>query len=71
MSDEIWFGRCTAEIGQHARDDPVHGQAGTSGGSVAFLHAVYADLEQARPRGVRYDTFRLDGSGSFLALIDR
>ncbi|EFL19445.1 hypothetical protein [Streptomyces sp. C] len=38
--------------------------------SVALLHAVYADLERVRPRGLRYDTFRLDGSGSFLALIE-
>ncbi|GGV19030.1 hypothetical protein GCM10010275_70810 [Streptomyces litmocidini] len=40
------------------------------GQSVALLHAVYADLERTRPRGLRYDTFRLDGSGSFLALIE-
>ncbi|MFF5503152.1 hypothetical protein [Streptomyces roseolus] len=38
--------------------------------SVALLHAVYADLEQLRPAGLRYDTFRLDGSGGFLALIE-
>ncbi|MDX2565128.1 hypothetical protein PV371_36510 [Streptomyces sp. TX20-6-3] len=37
--------------------------------SVALLRAVYADLERARPRGLRYDTFRLDGGG-FLALIE-
>lgn len=40
------------------------------GQSVELLHAVYADLERVRPRGLRYDTFRLDGSGSFLALIE-
>lgn len=38
--------------------------------SVALLQAVYADLERARPLGLRFDTFRLDGSGSFLALIE-
>ena len=38
--------------------------------SVVLLRAVYADLEQARPHGLRYDTFQLDGSGSFLALIE-
>ncbi|MEU3724619.1 hypothetical protein [Streptomyces sp. NPDC031705] len=37
---------------------------------MALLHAVYADLERVRPCGLRYDTFRLDGSDSFLALID-
>ncbi|MER5717527.1 hypothetical protein [Streptomyces sp. NPDC002132] len=37
---------------------------------MALLHTVYADLQQARPRGLRYDTFRLDGGGSFLALIE-
>ncbi|MGD3108974.1 putative quinol monooxygenase [Streptomyces sp. YGL11-2] len=37
--------------------------------SVALLHAVYADLARARPRGLRYETYRLDGSGRFLALI--
>ncbi|WP_236573107.1 hypothetical protein [Streptomyces sp. GS7] len=37
--------------------------------SVALLHAVHADLERARPRGQRYETCRLDGSGSFPALI--
>lgn len=41
-----------------------------AGQSVALLHAVYADLERARPRGLRYDTYRLDNSGSFLALIE-
>ncbi|MFL9680685.1 MULTISPECIES: putative quinol monooxygenase [Streptomyces] len=38
--------------------------------SVALLRAVYADLERARPRGLRYDTFRVDGGGGFLALIE-
>ncbi|MFJ4777979.1 hypothetical protein [Streptomyces sp. NPDC088762] len=38
--------------------------------SVALLRAVYADLERARPRGLRYETFRLDGGGSFLAVIE-
>ncbi|MFF4169436.1 hypothetical protein [Streptomyces sp. NPDC001744] len=38
--------------------------------SVELLRAVYADLERLRPSGLRYDTFRLDDSGGFLALIE-
>ncbi|MEU0401482.1 hypothetical protein ABZ318_14795 [Streptomyces sp. NPDC006197] len=38
--------------------------------SVALLRAVYADLERVRPSGLRYETFRLDGGGSFLAVIE-
>ncbi|APE21545.1 MULTISPECIES: hypothetical protein [Streptomyces] len=38
--------------------------------SVELLDAVYKDLEESRPDGLTYETFQLDGTASFVALIE-
>ncbi|MFI7601219.1 hypothetical protein [Actinoplanes sp. NPDC049681] len=38
--------------------------------STELLRAVYADLESARPTGLRYETFQVEGTGQFLAVIE-
>ncbi|WP_433436983.1 hypothetical protein [Nonomuraea sp. CA-141351] len=38
--------------------------------STELLRAVYADLERTRPTGLRYETFQVEGTGQFLAVIE-
>jgi quinol monooxygenase YgiN len=38
--------------------------------SVDLLREVYADLERSQPPGLRYETFQLNGTGEFLAMIE-
>jgi len=38
--------------------------------SVDLLGQVYADLERSRPPRLRYETFRLEGTGHFMAIIE-
>ncbi|HEX5994264.1 MAG TPA: hypothetical protein VFY84_03885 [Jiangellales bacterium] len=38
--------------------------------STELLRAVYADLESAGPTGLRYETFQVEGTGQFLAVIE-
>jgi quinol monooxygenase YgiN len=35
-----------------------------------LLHAVYAELAEARPSGLRYATFQLDNEGSFVTFVE-
>lgn len=39
-------------------------------GSAELLRAVYADLERTGPAGLRYETFQVEGTGQFLAVIE-
>lgn len=38
--------------------------------STELLRAVYADLERTEPKWLRYETFQLEGTGQFLAVIE-
>ncbi|WP_214411081.1 hypothetical protein [Sphaerisporangium fuscum] len=38
--------------------------------SIELLRQVYADLERSRPPRLRYETFRLEGTCQFLAIIE-
>ncbi|MEV0196766.1 hypothetical protein [Nonomuraea sp. NPDC050691] len=38
--------------------------------SLELLNQVYADLERTRPPRLRYETFRLEGTGRFMAVIE-
>ncbi|MEV6925690.1 hypothetical protein AB0M46_14480 [Dactylosporangium sp. NPDC051485] len=38
--------------------------------SAELLRAVYADLERTEPKGLRYETFQVEGTGQFLAVIE-
>ncbi|GAB3986099.1 hypothetical protein GCM10029978_100710 [Actinoallomurus acanthiterrae] len=38
--------------------------------SLELLRLVYADLESSRPPRLRYETFRLEGTGQFMAIIE-
>jgi hypothetical protein len=38
--------------------------------SVELLGQVYADLERSQPPRLRYETFRLDDTGQFMAIIE-
>ncbi|GAA2280063.1 hypothetical protein GCM10010149_25070 [Nonomuraea roseoviolacea subsp. roseoviolacea] len=38
--------------------------------SLDLLAEVYADLERTRPPRLRYETFRLEGTGRFVAVIE-
>ncbi|MFG1677287.1 hypothetical protein [Micromonospora sp. NPDC049282] len=38
--------------------------------SIELLRTAYADLESTRPTGLRYETFQLEGTGQFLAVIE-
>ncbi|GAA3243259.1 hypothetical protein [Nonomuraea helvata] len=38
--------------------------------SLELLRQVYADLERYRPPRLRYETFRLEGTGQFMAIIE-
>jgi hypothetical protein len=38
--------------------------------STELLRAVYADLKSTGPTGLRYETFQVEGTGEFLAVIE-
>ncbi|MFC4110629.1 hypothetical protein [Micromonospora zhanjiangensis] len=38
--------------------------------SIELLRQVYADLEHSRPLRLRYETFRLEEAGQFMAIIE-
>ncbi|GAA1895749.1 hypothetical protein [Actinomadura bangladeshensis] len=38
--------------------------------SLELLRQVYSDLESSRPPRLRYETFRLEGTDQFMAIIE-